>query len=198
MVTNRLGAWSADGYFCKHCVAVGLAWLAGHAGKGEPTAKSSKKKRRDPWREIRKYLTTQAPEALIDLLLEVAQRDDRLYRSLLLKAERTGGGGNVANAFRGAIDEATRIHAFIDWREAGTFAGNIDQVADSLAELLKPDTAATLVELAEYAIERLENSLEQIDDSNGEIGRGIGTTATMPGAPASPASWNNSPRRAAT
>lgn len=43
-------------------------------------------------------------------------------------------------------------------------------MADSLAELLKPDTAATLVELAEYAIERVENSLEQVDDSNGEIG----------------------------
>ena len=99
-----------------------------------------------------------------------AQRDDRLYQSLLLKAERTGGGGNVARAFRRAIDDATHIHGFIDWREVGTFAGNIDQVADSLAELLKPDTAATLVELAEYAIERLENSLEQIDDSNGEIG----------------------------
>lgn len=161
---------AADGYFCKHCVAVGLAWLAEHASEGEPNAKSSREKRRDPWREIREYLTTQAPESLIDLLLEVAQRDDRLYRSLLLKAERTGGGGNVADAFRRAIDDATRIHAFIDWREVGTFAGNIDQVADSLAELLKPDTAATLVELTEYAIERLENSLEQIDDSNGEIG----------------------------
>lgn len=161
---------AADGYFCKHCVAVGLAWLAGHAGEGGPTAKSAKKKRRDPWRDIREYLTTQAPEALIDLLLEVAQRDDRLYRLLLLKAERTGGGGDVAQAFRRAIDEATRIHGFIDWREAGTFAGNIDQVADSLAELLKPDTAATLFELAEYAIERLESSLEEIDDSNGEIG----------------------------
>jgi len=52
----------------------------------------------------------------------------------------------------------------------GTFAGNADEVVDSLAELLKPDTAATLVELAEYAVERLENSLEQIDDSSGEIG----------------------------
>jgi uncharacterized Zn finger protein len=161
---------AADGYFCKHCVAVGLAWLAEHTSEGKPSAKSNKKKRRDPWSDIREYLTTQAPEALIELLLEVAQRDDRLCQSLLLKADRTGGGGNVAKAFRRAIDGATCIDGFIDWREVGTFASNIDQVADSLAELLKPDTAATLVELAEYAIERLENSLEQIDDSDGEIG----------------------------
>ena len=161
---------AADGYFCKHCVAVGLAWLAENSAVPKSGAASGKKKRRDPWRDIKEYLTTQPPEALIDLLLDVAQRDDRLYQSLLLKAERTGGGGNVAKAYQRAIDGATRIHDFVDWREVGTFAGNIDQVADSLAELLKPDTAAMLVELAEYAIERVENSLEQVDDSDGEIG----------------------------
>ncbi len=40
----------------------------------------------------------------------------------------------------------------------------------SLAELLTPESAAMLVELAEYAIERAEKSLEHIDDSNGDIG----------------------------
>lgn len=158
---------AADGFFCKHCVAVGLAWLAEQAAETKP--KAGEAKRRDPWRDIKEYLTAQAPETLIELLLDVAQRDDRLYQSLLLKAERTGGGGNVAKAFRRAIDGATRIHGFVDWREVGTFAGNIDQVAESLAELLKPDTASSLVELAEYAIERVENALEQIDDSNGEV-----------------------------
>lgn len=157
---------AADGYFCKHCVAVGLAWLAAET---KPKSKGGKAKRRDPWRDIKDHLATQSPETLIELLLEVAQRDDRLYQSLLLKAERTGGGGNVAKVFRRAIDGATRIHGFVDWREVGTFAGNIDQVLESLAELLKPDTAASLVELVEYAIERVENALEQIDDSNGEV-----------------------------
>ena len=162
---------AADGYFCKHCVAVGLAWLAENSAAPKSGAASGKKKRRDPWRDIKEYLTTQAPEALIEFLLDVAQRDDRLYQSLLLKAERnSGGGGNVTKAFRRAIDNATHIHGYVDWREVRTYANNLDQVVDSLAELLKPDTAATLVELAEYAIEQVENSLEQVDDSNGEIG----------------------------
>jgi len=99
----------------------------------------------------------------------VFQRDDRLYRSLLLNAERSGAGGNVAEAFRRAIDDATRIEGFVDWRETATFAANTEQVVDSLAELLQPDSAATLVELAEYAIERIEHALEQIDDSNAEV-----------------------------
>lgn len=165
---------AADGYFCKHCVAVGLAWIADHASDEDPQAKSGKSKgktsRRDPWKDIKDFLGAQPPETLVELLLDVAQRDDRLYQSLLLKAERVVGGGNVVKAFRRAIDDASSIRGFIDWRDVGTFAGNIDQVADSLAELLKSDTAAMLVELAEYAIERFEHALEQVDDSNGEIG----------------------------
>jgi hypothetical protein len=57
----------------------------------------------------------------------------------------------------------------VGWREAGNFAGKVEQMADSLADLLTPEAAASLVELAEYAIEQVENALEQIDDSNNEI-----------------------------
>lgn len=112
---------AADDYFCKHCVAVGLAWLADHASEEEPKGKSGKSKvkakRRNPWQDIKDFLVTQPPEALIELLLDVAQRDDRLYQSLLLKAERVVGGGNVVKAFRRAIDDASSIHGYIDWRE---------------------------------------------------------------------------------
>ncbi len=162
---------AADDYFCKHGVALGLAWLDRPVVERKAGAASGGKKRRDPWRDIEQYLSRQPVDTLVELLLEVAQRDDRLYQSLLLKAERAGGGrGNVATAFRRAIDEATRIHGFVDWREAASFAGDMEQVAESMAELLKPDTAALLVELAEYAIERLEKSMEQVDDSDGEVG----------------------------
>ena len=161
---------AADGYFCKHCVAVGLAWLAENSAAVQAGVVSGQKKRRDPWQDIKEFLATQSPETLIELLLDVAQRDDRLYQSLLLKTECSGGGGKVAKAFRQAIDSATRLHGYLDWREVSTYASNIDQVVESLADLLKPDTAAVLVELAEYAIERVENALEQIDDSNGEVG----------------------------
>ncbi len=165
---------AGDGYFCKHCVAVGLAWLSEHVSASPstegPGRKSAKAKRRDPWKDIRQFLVTQPAESLVEVLLDVAQRDDRLFQSLLLKAERTHGGGNAENAFRQAIDDAVQIRGFIDWREVGTYAGNIDQVADSLSELLQPDSAAMLVGLAEHAIEKVENAMEQVDDSNGEIG----------------------------
>lgn len=154
---------AADGYFCKHGVALGLAWLA---QKSAPPGK----KKSDPWRAIEAYLGTQTQQTLIELLLEVAQRDDRLYQSLRLKAERTGAGANVAPIFRQAIADATHIHDFIEWEDACDFAATLDELVDSLAELLQPETAATLIELAEYAIEQTEKSLEEVDDSDGEVG----------------------------
>lgn len=154
---------AAEGYFCKHCVALGFAWLSGQKESG-------KEQRRDPWRDIRDYLSTQAPEVLVELLLDTAERDDRLYQSLLFKAERAAGGTDVANVFRKAIDQATHNHGFIDWGESGDFASNLDQIVESLEELLTPDSAEMLIDLTEYAIKRLETSLEQIDDSDGEVG----------------------------
>jgi uncharacterized Zn finger protein len=107
---------AGDGYFCKHCVAVGLAWFNEHGSASLPADGTGKKpvkaKRRDPWKDIRQYLETQPAESLIEVLLDVAQRDDRLFQSLLLKAERTQGGGNAEKAFRRAIVDETKNSAY--------------------------------------------------------------------------------------
>ncbi|MDP3844741.1 MAG: SWIM zinc finger family protein [Oxalobacteraceae bacterium] len=160
---------AAEGYFCKHCVAAGLAWLAQQEDAAAPSSKQQRKKR-DPWQEIRAHLASQPPEALITLLLEVAARDERLYRLLLLKSERAAGPAGTLKAFRRAIDSATKTRGFVDWQEAGAYAADLDQMADSLQELLNADSAAMLVGLAERAIERIEHAMEQVDDSNGEVG----------------------------
>jgi len=158
---------ATDGYFCKHCVAVGLALL----DEREHTSDTGKRQsKRDPDSLIREFLQAQSPKYLADLMMDQARRDNVLYRSLLLKAERASGSGDTIKSFRKAIDGATRIRGFVDWRHAGGFAADLDQLADSLEELLEPATADALVELTEYAIERLDRTLEEVDDSNGEVG----------------------------
>jgi uncharacterized Zn finger protein len=153
---------AADGYFCKHGVAVGLAWLAGRD--------EDRGGRPDPWRTIRDYLEVQTSEALIGLVMNAAEHDDRLYRTLLLKAESVAGGAQAVKSYRGAIDRATHVRGFLDWGEAGAFAEGIDQVVEGMAALLTPEEAPMLVDLAEYAIGRVAESLADIDDSNGEVG----------------------------
>jgi uncharacterized Zn finger protein len=161
---------AGDGYFCKHCVAVGLAWLASNGELAIQTSPAAKEKRRDPWDDIRNYLRRQETDVLIALLLDMARRDDRLYRSLLLKAERGADGADLAGIFRKTIDDATRSNGYVAWDEVGELLNTLDEVLGSLAELLQPATSGILVELLEYAIERVEAMLEEVDDSDGGVG----------------------------
>jgi tetratricopeptide (TPR) repeat protein len=161
---------AADGYFCKHCVAVGLAWLGAREELPTQTAFGKKNKRRDPWRDIESYLRCQESDVLLDLVLDAARRDERLYRSLLLKAERGAGGVDLVSVYRKTIEEATRLKGFVAWDEVGNLLDTLDDIVESLAELLQPATGGLLVELLEYAIERVETMMEQIDDSDGGMG----------------------------
>ncbi|TFW35842.1 hypothetical protein E4O92_01280 [Massilia horti] len=158
------------GYFCKHCVAVGFAWVASMEELPAQAESRAKKKRRDPWCEIQSYLCRQEAEVLIALVLNAARRDDSLYRSLLLKAERDMGGADLSKIYHKAIDDATRTGGLVAWNEVGPLLTTLDDVVDSLAELLQPATSGMLVELLEYAIERIETMLAEVDDSGGGFG----------------------------
>jgi len=154
-----------DGNFCKHCVAVGLAWLAENGSAGG--TKTTKQKKNNPWKEITDFVGLQDAATLAAWLLESAKRDEMLYENLLLKARRGAGPASTIKAFRAAIDRAVDTGEYVDWRETSTYATGLDNIADSLAELLQQGQAAALVELAEYAITRVEAACEYVDDSNG-------------------------------
>jgi uncharacterized Zn finger protein len=155
---------AAEGHFCKHCVAVGLAFLDGRARGYEPGTSGD-----EAWDAIYRHLQDQSPETLADWLLAAAQQDDRLWRKLLLKAQRAGGKVDLAKVFRREIDNATRTHGFIDYDEAAEFAEDLDQLVDSLEELQTPESSALLAELADYAIEKIEQAMDNVDDSDGGL-----------------------------
>lgn len=154
-----------EGNFCKHCVAVGLAWLAETRAAGG--TKSVRQKKNNPWKDITDFVGLQDAATLAEWLLETAKRDDVLYENLLLKAQRTAGPASTIKAFRAAIDRAVETGGYVDWHEASTYAAGLENIADSLAELLQQGQAAALIELAEYAITRVEAACEYVDDSNG-------------------------------
>lgn len=157
-----------EGHFCKHVVAVGLAWV---------NAQESGQRECDPWQEIRDWLALQPQCELAALLCEIAQRDDALYRSLRLKVERakcSDDQGNSGEVWQRAIDEATEIPEFLDWRAVTGYATDLQDLTDALEGLLTTESAGLLIELSEYAIQRTEQALQQADDSNGELGEVLG------------------------
>jgi uncharacterized Zn finger protein len=160
-----------DGNFCKHCVAVGLTWLTGMTNFNKTEVEIDEKPPVDSWQKIHDYLAVQSPETLIKILLDVAKYDERIYRSLLLKAEPSEVNVNTLKTLRKAIEKATHTNSFTGLNGIEDIITGLDELIDSLEELLTPNGATILIELTEYAMERLEKTRDDLSDydEEGEI-----------------------------
>lgn len=165
-----------EGGFCKHGVAVALAWLGAHSPDGNQARKKSPAESDATplvsLDDLRPWLLDQTPATLAGYLLEVAERDDRLREKLLRGAARATTKGIDLSAYRKSLDRATRTGGFIDYYGAGGYAEGVREAVEPLRELLAdtPEAAAAVIDLTEFALERVEEAMEQADDSNGEIG----------------------------
>ncbi len=147
-----------DGEFCKHCVAVGLAWL--DDGSSEDAAVTMD--------DVRAYLEEQDKDVLVRIVIEQAMEDERLRERLLLRAARRGPGGLDLAAFRRAVDEAVDPGDFLDYGSPWDYARGIENVVASIAELLEEGFAAEAMEVSEYAIAAVEKAMDY--DVDGSIG----------------------------
>jgi uncharacterized Zn finger protein len=156
-----------DGEFCKHCVAVGLTWLEGGqlklSGKGQaPPALTMD--------DVRAYLLGKDKNALVEMLVDGAMEEDRLRQRLFLKAAKKSPRGIDVATYRRAIDEAVESGGFVDYRSAYHYARGIEDAIDSVEELLKDGHPAEVIELAEHALEAVEEAMGSVDDSDGYMG----------------------------
>lgn len=164
-----------DGEFCKHCVAVGLAWLQQEAANADTTCavlagKAKSSKPAVTMQDARRYLAAQETTVLVDLLMKHAERDENLQRSLLmLAAKRTKRGLDLAT-YRQAIEDAVIPDEFVRYNDMYDYSRRADQVIDSLEDLLKEGHADSVIELTEHALRAAEKAVESVDDSGGEMG----------------------------
>ena len=154
-----------DGDFCKHCVAVGLQWLAnvnnGTSAKGEEKITLE---------DIKSWLNKQNTDVLVNLLMEQIYTDDQLEQKLSLKVAKSCANGVNIRTYYNAIDQALYTGGFIDYRAARAYCQNLDNVVDSIEELLKENQATNVMLLVEYMLPKVEEAMQDIDDSNGEVG----------------------------
>jgi len=157
-----------DDECCKHCVAVGLAWLEKNSAKSMRPSRA--KNREVTMNDVRAYLNREEKSVLINLLVNQAEDDDRFRERLFLKVARQGSTGPNLTAFRRAIDRAVGRGGFVDYRSAFAYAQGIDEVVDSIAELLQEGSTIELIDVLEHALRAVEKSLLHIDDSDGNMG----------------------------
>jgi len=149
-----------DWGFCKHMVAVALATnAAGTDTEADGVGALSR---------IRDHLKAKSVDTLVDMILNLAERDPALFRKLDIAASAAHADDKTLETrMRGAIDNATRTRGFVEYFEASGWAAGVDEGLDMIADLASDGRSALALKLAERAIDRIERAIENIDDSDG-------------------------------
>jgi len=151
-----------DWGFCKHMVATALATNA--AGCGEVEGMGALPR-------IRAHLKSKSVDALVEMIVGMAERDSVLFRKLEMAAATTDSDDKTLEArLRKAIDTATRTREYIDYGAARDWAAGVDSVLDTVADLALGDRASIALRLAERALDRIDEASESMDDSDGHCG----------------------------
>jgi len=151
-----------DWGFCKHMVAAALAANAAGAEAKDGVGAIAR---------IRDHLKAKGLDALVAMVVDMAERDAALFRRLDMAASMMHADDKTLEArLRKAIDAATRTRGFVDYREAAGWAEGVDAALDAVANLSAGKHAGLAVQLAERAIARIEGAVGEIDDSDGHCG----------------------------
>ncbi len=116
------------------------------------------------------FLEGLARDALIELITSEMERDEDLAARVRLRAAAAASAGEGIRALEQAVDRATQIRGILHYRDVAAFAGGVDDVADTLEGLIRDGRAGMAIDLAERTLHRLEQALEEADDSDGLIG----------------------------
>ena len=162
-----------DGDFCKHCVALGLAWLEKtdeieEAEFSEPSASTTNKKISDD--DIRSWLESQDTKIIMDMLMAQLTTDGQLREELVLKITKEKAVGIDLSTYRKVLRSAFHTSGFIDYYNMGDFIDGINNALDSLDRLFDEGFALEAMQLCEYAIELTDDALQNCDDSDGYFG----------------------------
>ena len=153
----------SDWGFCKHMVATALA---ANAAGGDADGEGA-----DPLSRIRDHLRAKSVDALVQIIVDLAERDAALFRKLDVAAAVVQADDKTLEAqLRKAIDGATRIRDFVDYRDASGWAAGVNASLDILADLASGKRAGLMLALAARAMDRIEGAIGSIDDSDGHCG----------------------------
>jgi len=163
-----------DGAFCKHCVAVALAWMEGRAadaGVQEAVSAAQRKsaKSRITGEDIAAALNAADRATLVRLVLEWAEGNAPLKAKLMeLGALRKGPEAGIALA-RKTLEKSIRIRNHLDYRETPSYAAGVEAAIDAVDALLGNGQAASVIDLCEDGMQWLSTAIEQVDDSDGYV-----------------------------
>lgn len=163
-----------DAWFCKHCVAVGLAWLAHPPASTSTAVKSSQSSNGrsaavTTLKDVQHYLEQQDQANLVKLILDRAMQDTDWREQLLMKVAAHQPSVDL-KTFQRALKNAIVVRGEIDYYQVRSYAHSIEKVLDSITALLETGQPDAVIALCEYAIPLIEDAMQSVDDSDGHLG----------------------------
>ena len=162
-----------DGGFCKHCVALGLAWLEKSDDLEEAdieTTPPSTVRKTISDADIRIWLEAQDSDTILDLLMAQVSVGGPLRDELVLKISKENEIGLDLNAYRKGLRSAFHTGGFVDYDDMYEYSDDIDTELDKLERLLEEGFAAETMQLCEYAFDLADDAMQNCDDSSGSFG----------------------------
>lgn len=153
-----------DVEFCKHCVAVALAWLE-QAGRGERTARPSGRPLTE--KRLRSFLLDRDPEWLVDQLMAAAKTDEVLRARLDVAAGVAADRAFDGRGLRERLEFAIDVPDYVSFAGSDQYFHHVDGALDEVARLVDNGFTAAAVDLAEYAAQLLEDAADRVEDIGG-------------------------------
>ena len=156
--------YGQEGFFCKHCVAVGLAVL--EMGEDLPVLIEATRAERQA---LESWLESLSKKELLAELLGLLDEEPDLRRRFELRAASV----NLdAVAVRRAVQELILLtrRGYVEYSEAYAYANDVHRAAAAIDDLTEAGGAADAIGIAREAVALLTEASEHVDDSSGVVG----------------------------
>lgn len=110
--------------------------------------------------KLRDFLLAQSPVWLTDRLLNTAASDPVLLAGLQAAAS----GSDGVQVVRRELDRAIWVDEYVEWEDAPTYVHNVNRALELLTDLIRDGHPDQAVELAEHAMDLLEQAVERVHD----------------------------------
>ena len=155
----------ADGNFCKHMVATGLAAIDTGRVSVDDTASSTAEA------ALEAAVQAMDVDELRDMVMTLAQRDEGVRRLLEIRATTAAGDDAHAKAeLEACVRNTLAFRGFVDYRRSFEVAGVASEMLDELENHVNSGAAEIARPALLRALTRLRKIMEQADDSSGSIG----------------------------
>lgn len=150
-------------HFCEHIVAVVCAWIARLDGAetGEVTP---------PVDDLSNQLRQLSKEEIIQVVSEIASRNDSIERTLRLKFSKDNAVKELdVPSIKKMLRKSFSPGGFVNYYRAPAFARKMFDGLDLLDELFNAGHASVCIDLAEYAMKLADKACLSMDDSDGHM-----------------------------